>query len=45
MTREEERKATEVMLAYANGEKIEYCENGTNEWLDCDDPNFLLDCR
>ena len=40
MTREEARKAAEVMLAYANGEKIEYREYGTNEWCDVDDPCF-----
>lgn len=32
MTREEARKAAEVMLAYANGEEIEYTVYGLNNW-------------
>ena len=32
MTREEARKAAEVMLAYANGKQIEYKVHGADEW-------------
>lgn len=32
MTREEARKAAEVMLAYADGKKIEYRVRGGEEW-------------
>ena len=32
MTREEARKAAEVMLAYAEGKKIEYRVRGGEEW-------------
>ena len=32
MTREEARKAAEVMLAYADGKQIEYKVRGGNEW-------------
>ena len=32
MTREEARKAAEVMLAYAEGKKIEYRVRGGDEW-------------
>ena len=32
MTREEARKAAEVMLAYANGKQIEYKVHGGEEW-------------
>ena len=32
MTREEARKAAEVMLAYANGKQIEYKVHGGDEW-------------
>ena len=31
MTREEARKAAEVMLAYADGKKIEWCQKGCND--------------
>ena len=38
MTREEARKAAEVMLAYANGEEIEtLC---FNDYISCDNPSF-----
>lgn len=38
MTREEARKAAEVMLAYANGEEIEtLC---FREYIPCEDPSF-----
>ena len=38
MTREEARKAAEVMLAYANGEEIEtLC---FEEYIPCEDPSF-----
>lgn len=33
MTREESKKAAEVMLAYAEGKKIEYRVRGGEEWL------------
>ena len=32
MTREEARKAAEVMLAYAGGKQIEYKVRGADEW-------------
>ena len=38
MTREEARKAAEVMLAYANGEEIETLCFG--EYIPCEDPSF-----
>lgn len=38
MTREEARKAAEVMLAYADGKEIEYLYNG--EWEDALNPTF-----
>ena len=38
MTREEARKAAEVMLAYANGEEIETLCFG--EYIPCEDPYF-----
>lgn len=38
MTREEARKAAEVMLAYANGEEIETLNFG--EYTSCEPPSF-----
>lgn len=38
MTREEAKKAAEVMLAYANGEKIETLSWG--EYVPCEEPTF-----
>lgn len=38
MTREEARKAAEVMLAYANGEEIEALSDG--KYIPCEDPCF-----
>lgn len=38
MTREEARKAAEVMLAYANGEEIEVLSFG--EYEPCKSPSF-----
>ena len=38
MTREEARKAAEVMLAYANGEEIETLCFG--EYIPCEEPSF-----
>lgn len=35
MTREEARKAAEVMMAYANGEEIEYKNCGASKWKSC----------
>ena len=43
MTREEARKAAEVMLAYANGEEIEYNVKGCNNWMKVDSPSFNWD--
>ena len=43
MTREEARKAAEVMLAYANGEEIEYTVKGCNNWMKVDSPSFNWD--
>ena len=40
MTREEARKAAEVMLAYADGKKIEYCRKGDYVWFPATTPNF-----
>ena len=34
MTREEAKKAAEVMLAFANGEKIEFYKHESGKWLD-----------
>ena len=43
MTREEARKAAEVMLAYVNGEEIEYTVKGCNNWMKVDSPSFNWD--
>lgn len=43
MTREEARKAAEVMLAYANGKEIEYhfrCYKDEKDWYLADNPTF-----
>lgn len=40
MTREEARKAAEVMLAYAEGKTIEYKEDIDNKYLTCVEPTF-----
>ena len=40
MTREEARKAAEVMLAYANGAQIEYKDAITGKWSANKEPNF-----
>ena len=42
MTREEARKAAEVMLAYADGKEIEYL-NAFNEWHYIPNPLFSWD--
>lgn len=36
MTREEARKAAEVMMAYAEGKDIEFKVKGDDEWDDCE---------
>ena len=43
MTREEAKRAAEVMLAYANGETIECRRKGGNDWFRCAPPDFNLD--
>ena len=40
MTREEAKKAAEVMLAYANGKDLQIGEQGGNEWVDVTIPVF-----
>ena len=40
MTREETRKAAEVMLAYADGKDLQICGQGSNEWVDVTVPVF-----
>ena len=40
MTREETRKAAEVMLAYADGKDLQICGQGSNEWVDVTIPVF-----
>ena len=43
MTREEAREAAEVMLAYADGKKMEYKSRGSDKWEEIEDfalPNF-----
>ena len=40
MTREEARKAAEIMLAYANGENIQFSQKGVGYWASCEDPVF-----
>ena len=40
MTREEVRKAAEVMLAYADGKDLQICGQGSNEWVDVIIPVF-----
>lgn len=42
MTREEARKAAEVMLAYANGEKIEAMDFG-GKYNSAENPSFSWD--
>ena len=39
MTKDEARKAAEIMLAYADGEEIQYFDN-YKEWRDIDEPSF-----
>lgn len=43
MTREQARKVAKVMIAYANGEKIEYTIKGCNKWTKIDSPSFNWD--
>lgn len=45
MTREEARKAAEVMLAYANGNVIEWSRKDENDWMITDDPIFDWICN
>ena len=40
MTREEARKAAEVMMAYAEGKEIEHFDEYINDWDKVDDPKF-----
>lgn len=40
MTREEARKAAEVMLAYADGKIIEFCKRQSQIWLEINEPIF-----
>ena len=40
MTREEARKAAEVMLAYADGKDLQICGQDSNEWADVVIPVF-----
>ena len=40
MTREETRKAAEVMLAYADGKDLQICGQGSNKWTDVVIPVF-----
>ena len=40
MTREEARKAAEVMMAYADGKEIEVFDKCFNDWDKTDNPNF-----
>lgn len=40
MTREETRKAAEVMLAYADGKDLQICGQGSNKWADVVIPVF-----
>lgn len=40
MNREKARKAAEVMLAYADGKKIEYCNEGQKDWKTIGYPIF-----
>lgn len=42
MTREEAKKAAEVMMAYANGKEIEFCHDGENWNLCIGDGDDLL---
>lgn len=43
MTREEARKAAEVMLAYADGKEIEWSHRGEEKWLEVGGPDFNWD--
>ena len=45
MTREEARKAAEVMLAYANGNVIEWSRKDRDDWMITDDPIFDWICN
>ena len=40
MTREEARKAAEVMLAYADGKEIEFSDKSEKIWSDVGSPSF-----
>lgn len=43
MTKEQARKAAEVMLAYADGKEIEYTIKGRNKWTKVESPSFNWD--
>ena len=40
MTREDERKKAEIMLAYSNGKEIEFRNSLESEWVSMYDPEF-----
>lgn len=44
MTREEARKAAEVMLAYAEGKEVEFRKNGHSIWIKISSPLFNWSC-
>lgn len=44
MTREEAKKAAEVMLAYTDGKNIEYYNKNLNKWVEVNDPIFNWFC-
>ena len=43
MTREDARKAAEVMLAYADGKEVEWSCKGRNDWRSLNTPSFNWD--
>ena len=45
MTKDEARKAAEVMLAYANGNIIEWSRKDRDDWMITDDPIFDWICN
>ena len=43
MTREDARKAAEVMMAFAEGKELEFCIEGKTPWEKCSAPFFDWD--
>ena len=42
MTREEPKKAAEIIIAYAEGKNIEFSRRGAEDWQPCANPSFMF---